>query len=113
MVQLEYFPIDNPCQQTCRFNRQQYCRVCLRHRNEKKDWDTMTDTEKRAVLRKCHRRKLAYRRAEYQLLQAQKQTNTSPSMQPDLFQNPNKNKNQQSNIKGIQHDDDNPQLSLF
>ncbi len=90
MIQIEYFPIDNPCRQLCRFNRQHICKVCHRHRDEKKAWDSFSEAEKRSIIRKCSQRKLAYRYTEYRLIQQQKQLQAKPSEQLNLFKTASK-----------------------
>ncbi|UJF24936.1 DUF1289 domain-containing protein [Suttonella sp. R2A3] len=116
MKQLESFPIENPCQQICRFNRQRYCRTCMRHMDERIHWEEYDDEEKRRVLRKCYRRKLAYKRAAYLQSVAERQhAPTQPTpRQLDLF-NANKRKTPTEQPKKVtpKDDEESPQLSLF
>lgn len=114
MKQIESFPIDNPCQQICRFNRQRYCRTCMRHMDERIAWDTYDDEEKRTVLRKCHRRRLAYRRAAYLQMQAmQRQQQPVVQQQLSLFEALNTRTTTGAKAAQPDGDEDDPQLPLF
>lgn len=115
MKQIESFAIESPCQQICRFNRQRYCRTCMRHMDERIAWDKFSDEEKRTVLRKCHRRKLAYRRAAYLQYQEmkQQQNNQRPQQQLSLFERSESQAEKPHNLDSPSNDDSNPQLPLF
>ena len=114
MKQIESFVIESPCQQICRFNRQRYCRTCLRHMDERIAWDNFSDEEKRAVLRKCYRRKLAYRRAAYlQIQEAKRQQQQRPQQQLSLFER-SESHHAKSEVKATPASgEDDPQLPLF
>lgn len=112
MSQIEYFAIDSPCQQLCRFNRQHICRSCYRSREEKKYWERYTDPEKRQVLRKCYYRKRAYLSAEYRLHQTS--TPPTPNQQLQLFANkPTPTRKAKITYHDGQLFDESPQLPLF
>ncbi|MBV7434715.1 DUF1289 domain-containing protein [Cardiobacteriaceae bacterium TAE3-ERU3] len=115
MKQIESFAIESPCQQICRFNRQRYCRTCMRHMDERIAWDNFSDEEKRAVLRKCHRRKLAYRRAAYLQFQEMKhqQHTPRPQQQLSLFERPESQSDKTHNLKQPNNEDSDPQIPLF
>lgn len=109
MKQLEYFDIQNPCRQICRFNRQKICAVCFRSMNERQHWDEADDEEKRTTLRRSHQRRLAYRRAAW--LAQQQKKHRPAAQQFELFA-------QESSLKGEHRpsaiaEEDKPQLSLF
>ena len=111
MKQLEYFAIANPCQNICRFGREQICRVCYRSLAERKSWDSDSDEQKRATLRKCHRRRLLFRREAW--LQQEKKRLPHATQQFELFAD-------DYGFAAPDHppvlpaaDDDNPQLPLF
>ncbi|WP_413728400.1 DUF1289 domain-containing protein [Sodalis sp. RH19] len=78
--QLEFFIITSPCRGVCQSDDRGFCRGCLRSRQERFDWITMNDGQKREVLRLCHQRYL-------RLLRAGKSTPAEPAgpEQPSLF----------------------------
>lgn len=76
--QLEFFDIPSPCRGICQADSRGFCRGCLRSREERFSWMTMTDPEKRQVLRLCHQRLLRLQRA------AKKPDDPLPE-QPSLF----------------------------
>jgi predicted Fe-S protein YdhL (DUF1289 family) len=61
--QLEFFDIPSPCRGICQADTRGFCRGCLRSREERFGWMTMTDPEKRQVLRLCYQRLLRLQRA--------------------------------------------------
>ena len=77
--QLEFFDIPSPCRGICQADNRGFCRGCLRSREERFGWMTMTDTEKRHVLRLCHQRLLRLQRA------AKKPDDDAHPEQPTLF----------------------------
>ncbi|MDC9580924.1 DUF1289 domain-containing protein [Xenorhabdus sp. PR6a] len=56
--QLEFFAIPSPCQGICESNSRGFCRGCYRSREERFMWMTLSDNEKRKILRLCHQRHL-------------------------------------------------------
>lgn len=65
--QLEFFDIPSPCVGVCQSDSRGYCLGCLRSRDERFQWMTMSDSQKRDVLRLCQRRKaMRNRKAEQQ-----------------------------------------------
>ena len=65
MEQLEFFEIPSPCINVCESNERGYCKGCYRSREERQGWTSMSDPQKREVLRLCNLRK---KRAEQQLM---------------------------------------------
>lgn len=65
MEQLEFFEIPSPCINVCESNERGYCKGCYRSREERQGWTSMSDPQKREVLRLCSLRK---KRAEQQLM---------------------------------------------
>ncbi|KGF27957.1 MULTISPECIES: DUF1289 domain-containing protein [Oligella] len=65
MEQLEFFEIPSPCINVCESNERGYCKGCYRSREERQGWISMSDPQKREVLRLCSLRK---KRAEQQLM---------------------------------------------
>lgn len=49
--QIELFDIANPCIGVCTSNKKGYCFGCLRSRRERQLWLSMTNEERREVLR--------------------------------------------------------------
>lgn len=54
--QLEFFPVPSPCRGICQVNERGYCRGCLRSREERFNWMSYSDAQKREVLRLCRQR---------------------------------------------------------
>lgn len=57
MEQLEIFPLQSPCIGVCEVNNKGYCKGCLRNREERFNWLTMTQTQQQEVMRLCRGRK--------------------------------------------------------
>lgn len=57
MEQLEFFPLSSPCIGVCEVNNRGYCKGCLRSRDERFRWQSMTPAEQRDVLRLCRARR--------------------------------------------------------
>ncbi|MEF3090833.1 hypothetical protein EC841_101120 [Raoultella ornithinolytica] len=76
--QLEFFPVQSPCRGICQSDERGYCRGCLRSREERFAWQTMSDVQKQDVLRLCRQRLLRKLRA------AKAETAEEPQ-QPSLF----------------------------
>ncbi|MDO4776506.1 MAG: DUF1289 domain-containing protein [Cardiobacteriaceae bacterium] len=110
MNQLEYFAIQNPCQQVCRFSRQKICQVCFRSIAERSAWDEADDEGKRAILRRSHKRRLLYRREAWLRQQGGKKR---PVQQFELFPPAQDAVPHFLRAPATPADDDNPQLALF
>lgn len=54
--QLEFFPIQSPCRGICQSDERGFCRGCFRSRDERFNWQRMTDSQKQEVLRLCRLR---------------------------------------------------------
>lgn len=61
--QLEFFPVQSPCRGICQTDERGYCRGCFRSREERFNWQTMSDAQKQEVLRLCRQRLLRKIRA--------------------------------------------------
>ena len=61
--QLEFFPVASPCRGICQSDERGFCRGCMRSRDERFNWQKMSDAEKQNVLRLCRQRFLRKRRA--------------------------------------------------
>ena len=66
--QFELFDIANPCIGVCQSNQKGYCFGCLRNRTERQLWLSMTNEQRREVLRL-----IAGRKQRLMLLRQQKQ----------------------------------------
>ena len=76
--QLEFFPLQSPCRGICQSDERGFCRGCFRSRDERFNWQTMTDGQKQEVLRLCRLRLL-------RKLRAAKTTSGEEPEQPSLF----------------------------
>jgi predicted Fe-S protein YdhL (DUF1289 family) len=47
--QLEFFPVQSPCRGICQTDERGYCRGCFRSREERFNWQTMSDAQKQEV----------------------------------------------------------------
>ncbi|WP_105639798.1 DUF1289 domain-containing protein [Cronobacter dublinensis] len=61
--QLEFFPVPSPCRGICQSDERGYCRGCMRSRDERFNWQKMSDAQKQDVLRLCRQRMLRKLRA--------------------------------------------------
>ncbi|MGL4380903.1 MAG: DUF1289 domain-containing protein [Vibrio sp.] len=61
MEQLEFFNIVSPCIGLCRTDDKGYCQGCLRKREERFAWLSMTPAQQRHVIKLCRQR---YRRKQ-------------------------------------------------
>ncbi|KMV35952.1 DUF1289 domain-containing protein [Franconibacter pulveris] len=76
--QLEFFPVPSPCRGICQSDERGFCRGCLRSRDERFNWQKMSDAQKQEVLRLCHQRLL-------RKLRAAKPEPPEEPQQPSLF----------------------------
>lgn len=60
--QLEFFPVPSPCRGICRTDGKGYCVGCFRSREERFQWMSFNDAQKRNILRLCQQRRLRVRR---------------------------------------------------
>lgn len=79
MEQLEIFPLQSPCIWVCEVNNKGYCKGCLRNRDERFNWLTMTPAQQQEVMRLCRDRK---RRVEAARRKAQEETQSEQPEQP-------------------------------
>ena len=76
--QLEFFPIQSPCRGICQSDERGFCRGCMRSRDERFNWQNLSDVQKQDVLRLCHQRRL-------RKLRAAKVAADDEPQQPTLF----------------------------
>ncbi|MCB5358046.1 DUF1289 domain-containing protein [Vibrio lentus] len=85
MEQLEFFQVPSPCVGVCSSDDKGYCNGCMRKREERFNWMSMTPSEQLHVIKLCRQR---YRRKitkQNNLVgkSVDEEGNTSP--QRDLF----------------------------
>lgn len=61
MEQLEFFSVPNPCVGVCSTDPKGYCQGCMRKRDERFRWQSMSAAEQRYVIKLCQQR---YRRKQ-------------------------------------------------
>lgn len=71
--QIEIFDIPSPCKRVCETDKQGYCLSCFRSRQERFNWMTYDNEQKRDVLRLCKQRDLRRRYQKYQEMKAREQ----------------------------------------
>lgn len=76
--QLEFFPIQSPCRGICQVDERGFCKGCMRSRDERFNWQRLSDTQKQEVLRLCRQRLL-------RKLRAGKNQPPDEEQQPSLF----------------------------
>lgn len=76
--QLEFFPVQSPCRGICQSDERGYCRGCMRSRDERFQWQTLSDAQKQEVIRLCRQRLL-------RKLRATKAVPPEDPEQPSLF----------------------------
>lgn len=76
--QLEFFPLQSPCRGICQLDERGYCRGCFRSRDERFNWQMLTDGQKQEVLRLCRLRLL-------RKLRTAKAASGEEPEQPSLF----------------------------
>ncbi|WP_038199455.1 DUF1289 domain-containing protein [Vibrio nigripulchritudo] len=83
MEQLEFFSVPSPCVRVCTTDERGYCNGCMRNRQERFEWLTMTPAQQLHVIKLCrqrYRRKMLKQRKEE--FQSEAEEN---SPQQDLF----------------------------
>ncbi len=56
MEQLEFFVIQNPCVGVCLVDAKGYCTGCMRKREERFNWLSMTPAQQMYVMKLCRQR---------------------------------------------------------
>lgn len=78
--QLEFFEIPSPCIRVCQTDERGVCMGCFRNRQERFEWLTYTNTEKRDVIRLTKQRYIRFVRAQ--------KSQSSPSIEVTLIETP-------------------------
>lgn len=83
MEQLEFFTVLSPCIGVCSVDDKGYCQGCMRKREERFNWLSMTAAQQLHVIKLCQQR---YKRKK-QKQQAQNKADSEPETNPqrDLF----------------------------
>ena len=76
--QLEFFPVQSPCRGICQSDERGFCRGCMRTRDERFNWQHLSDPQKQEVLRLCRQRLL-------RKLRANNAVESEEPQQPSLF----------------------------
>ena len=76
--QLEFFPVQSPCRGICQSDERGFCSGCMRTRDERFNWQHLSDPQKQEVLRLCRQRLL-------RKLRANKAVESEEPQQPSLF----------------------------
>lgn len=79
MKQLEFFNIVSPCIGVCSVDEKGYCKGCLRKREERFEWLSMTPAQQLHVIKLCRQR---YRRKQLEARGQSKTENLSESTVP-------------------------------
>jgi uncharacterized protein len=83
MEQLDFFDVPSPCVRRCTVDEKGYCIGCMRNRQERFNWLTMSTSEKLRVIKRC---KMRYRRKISQGKKNQIESVVDESNpQPDFF----------------------------
>ncbi len=85
MEQLDFFPVPSPCIGVCQVNNRGYCKGCLRNRDERFNWLTLTNEQKRNVVRLCLQRKKRVEQAKRKAQQGEDVKQQTIFTQSDLF----------------------------
>ncbi|MGF1755579.1 DUF1289 domain-containing protein [Vibrio makurazakiensis] len=56
MEQLEFFQVPSPCVGVCTVDNKGYCNGCMRKREERFNWLTMTPAQQLHVIKLCRQR---------------------------------------------------------
>ncbi|CAM3948353.1 DUF1289 domain-containing protein [Vibrio neonatus] len=58
MEQLDFFDVPSPCIGVCSSDDKGYCQGCMRNRDERFSWQTLSCAQKKHVIRLCRQRYL-------------------------------------------------------
>lgn len=73
--QIEIFEIPSPCVGVCQANNRGYCLGCFRSREERFQWNSLTNSQKRQVIKLCKQRE---KRIKQKAADAQSSNNQTP-----------------------------------
>lgn len=78
MEQIELFAIDNPCRGICENSAKGFCKGCLRSREERFHWFSLTNEQKHKVLDLCSQRRMRLIKARQARLNEEHSTASLP-----------------------------------
>jgi len=90
-MQLDFFDIPSPCVGICQSDNKGYCLGCLRTRDERLQWTSLSVDEKQKVIKRCIQRKRRKEAKANQVIaiEAQQPKNTEHEVQqPSLLDSP-------------------------
>lgn len=82
LEQLEFFVVPSPCVGVCTVDEKGYCKGCMRKREERFNWLTMTPAQQLHVIKLCRQR---YLRKMKRDSVARFDQDSTDSPQQDLF----------------------------
>ncbi|HIF9176660.1 TPA: DUF1289 domain-containing protein [Photobacterium damselae] len=87
MEQLDFFSVPSPCVGRCEANNRGYCKGCYRSRDERYQWLSLTNDQKRQVIKLCRQRYLRIIRQAKRVKQEKEGVNDRESqpIQKTLF----------------------------
>ena len=93
-MQLEFFDVPSPCISICQSDTKGFCLGCLRTREERQNWISLSNDDKQKVIKRCQqrkRRKDAAVKAKKQIVDVKANTNIEQEeLQPSLLDPPTK-----------------------
>jgi predicted Fe-S protein YdhL (DUF1289 family) len=99
-MQLEFFDVPSPCVGICQSDEKGLCLGCMRNRDERQNWNDLTNDDKQKVIKRCQqrkRRKLGLTKTK-KIDDSQIHEQNSDLLQPSLLDPP-------SQIKADNNDD--------
>lgn len=85
-MQLEFFEVPSPCIGICQSDDKGYCLGCMRTREERQQWISLTNDDKQKVIKRCIQRK----KRKAGKLKAKEAEQSQDSPQASLFDPPQK-----------------------
>ncbi|MDG3087932.1 DUF1289 domain-containing protein [Vibrio hannami] len=83
MEQLEFFSVPSPCIGVCSLDEKGYCKGCMRKREERFNWLSMTPAQQKHVIKLCRQR---YRRKRLQGKEKPEVKSDTLDPQTDMFE---------------------------
>lgn len=83
-MQLEFFDVPSPCIGICQSDDKGYCMGCMRTREERQKWVSLTSDDKQKVIKRCIQRK----KRKDGKLKAKEAEPTAEQKQASLFDPP-------------------------
>ena len=84
-MQLEFFDVPSPCIGICQSDEKGYCLGCMRTRDERQNWISLTTDDKQKVIKRCIQRK---RRKDGKGVKAKELAPDAENQQASLFDPP-------------------------